>query len=98
MKYEWNENKREVNLAKHGIDFHCLDDFKWDTAVKTVDDRRDYDEQRWVAFGFIGSRLYVLVYTLRFEIIRVISLRKANDREEKQYEKETRPYFPKRLG
>lgn len=89
MKYEWDESKREINLIKHGVDFECLVDFEWDTAVITVDDRRDYNEQRWVAAGKIDGRLHIVVYTLRSDIIRVISLRKANKREIQFYEKET---------
>ncbi|MEK7820022.1 MAG: BrnT family toxin, partial [Pseudomonadota bacterium] len=46
---------------------------------------RRYDEPRNVSFGFIGPRLYALVWTPRGTIVRVISLRKANRREIKRY-------------
>ena len=40
---------------------------------------------RFVATGLLGTRLYVLVYTLRETVVRIISLRKANPREVKRY-------------
>ena len=88
MHYEWDENKRIANLARHKVDFTNALDFQWDTAIETIDDRFDYDEERWVALGYIGNRLHVMVYTFRVETIRIISLRKANNRERIYYEKQ----------
>lgn len=59
--------------------------FAWDTAAGILDDR--YEEPRWIAIGLIGTRLHVAVYTVRSGVIRVISLRKANRREERGYAK-----------
>lgn len=87
MKYEWNDSKCSANLLKHGVDFKAVSDFQWDTAIETEDTRGDHKERRWIALGMIKDRLHVLIYTLRFENIRVISLRKANDREIQYYEK-----------
>ena len=89
MNYEWDENKRAANLAKHKVDFIAAEDFDWTSAVEVIDDRFHYSEERWVAIGFIGNRLYVLAYTMRGENIRLISLRKANKREREYYEKKT---------
>ncbi len=89
MKYEWDESKRAANLAKHEVDFIDAEYFDWSSAIETIDDRFDYDEERWVALGFIGKRLHVLAYTVRGENIRVISLRKANKRETENYEEKT---------
>ena len=77
--YEWDEDKRRGNLAKHGVDFHRMDAFEWDTAV--IDPDKDHDEHRWTAAGFIGPELHVVVFTERGDNIRVISLRKATRRE-----------------
>ena len=52
-----------------------------------VDDRRNYGEVRWRAFGPNNDRLHVLGYTIRNSNLRVISLRKANDREFDFYER-----------
>ncbi len=89
MQYEWDEAKRAANFARHGVDFAAAEDFEWDTALATRDTRLDYGEERWVALGYIGKRLHVLVYTLRAETIRIISLRKANKREKNYYETQT---------
>ena len=87
MQYEWDENKRIANLARHKVDFFEAIEFEWDTALETIDDRFDYGEERWVALGFIGNKLYVMVYTFRDPNIRLISLRKATKLEKTYYEK-----------
>ena len=89
MKYEWDENKRVANLAKHGVDFIDADNFDWSSAIETIDDRFNYIEDRWIALGFIDNRLHVLIYAIRGENIRLISLRKANKREKDYYEEKT---------
>ena len=89
MQYDWDENKRIANMARHKIDFISAVDFQWDTALETVDDRFDYGEERWVALGFIGTKLHVMVYNFRSQNIRIISLRKANKRERIYYENKT---------
>jgi uncharacterized DUF497 family protein len=89
MHYEWDEKKRLANFIRHKVDFADAIHFEWDTALETIDDRRDYGEQRWVGLGFIGEKLHVLVYTFRAQKIRIISLRKANKRERLYYEKQS---------
>ena len=86
MQYKWDENKRLANLSRHKIDFNDAVDFQWDTAIETIDDRFDYGEERWIALGFIGKKLHVMVYTIRFQTIRIISLRKTIKRERIYYE------------
>ena len=49
------------------------------------DQRREYGEARFQAYGRIDGRLHVLAYTLRAGAIRAISFRKANQREEERY-------------
>ena len=83
MPYEWDETKRRTNLEKHGVDFALIESFEWETAAPEVDAR--HDETRLLATGFVGSRLYVVVYTWRGGNTRIISLRKANDREARRY-------------
>ena len=50
-----------------------------------VDDRREYPERRYVAFGPLLGRMHSLVFTPTAKGIRVISLRRANAREVKRY-------------
>jgi len=95
MQYEWDENKRQANKIKHGVDFDEVRDFQWDGAEVSQDMRLAYIEQRFVAAGFIGHRLHILIFTPRHGKIRIISLRKANNREEQQYEEETSQHIPR---
>ena len=70
---------------KHGVDFRNAVNFDWETAIFLEDTRKAYGEKRFLGLGFIESRLHALVFTRRGDVIRVISLRKANKREEKFY-------------
>lgn len=91
MRYVWDEAKRNANLVKHGVDFGILRNFDWSTAVVTIDDREDYGELREIAFGYIDVRLHALAFTMRGEdVVRAIMLRKATQRETKEYEKAQR--------
>jgi uncharacterized DUF497 family protein len=85
--------KSEANVHRRGLPFSLVkEEFDWASAQVIEDRRRDYGEQRYRAFGFIGSRLHAVVYTPRGKAIHVISLRKANRREVKRYAaQETRP-------
>ena len=87
VKYQWDENKNRANKAKHGLSFEDAERFDWDGAIETQDDSRDYGEERWVAVSFIDARLCILVYTKRGEKVRIISLRKAGKRENRNFEK-----------
>ncbi len=88
MEFEWDEAKRRTNLAKHAVDFVSVANFDWDTAIEVEDVRRHYGERRWRTLGMIGDRLHVLIYTRRGGRLRVISLRRANDKEVNEYESE----------
>ncbi len=89
MKIEFDPAKNERNIRERGLSFDMATDVDWDSALIIEDDRRDYGERRFRAFGFIGDRLHAVVFTPREGGIRVISLRKANQREVKSYEQET---------
>ena len=86
MKYKWGEPKRASNIKKHGVDFAAAEGFDWETALVAYDGWYD-DEDRWIAIGFIGIMVYVMVYTERGNNVRIISLRKATPNEEKYYVK-----------
>jgi uncharacterized DUF497 family protein len=83
--------KNEKNIAERGISFEWAAEFEWSSALIVEDTRKDYSESRFQALGFIGKRLHVLVFTPRADQVHVISLRKANRREVKQYEAQTQP-------
>ena len=83
--WDWDEAKRLANRAGHDVDFAQIDGFDWGTCTHASDDRMDYGEPRVVSAGFIDGRLHLVVWTARGDARRIISLRKANDREEKAY-------------
>lgn len=85
MNYEFDPTKNESNLDKHGVSLADAEAFEWETAVVREDTRKPYPEQRFEAKGYIGNRLHVMVFCLRADTVRVISLRKANSREVKDY-------------
>jgi len=85
VRIEFDPAKNEANIAKHGVDMASAEDFEFDTALVSIDLRHRYGEARYVALGYVKERLHVLVFTKRGAVVRVISLRKANRREEKTY-------------
>ncbi len=84
--FEWDEKKNKSNFAKHGVEFESVWDFDWERAIRTPSGYFEYGEIRFVAIGKIDGRLHVCVYTPRDSNYRIISLHKANKREEKIYE------------
>ena len=83
--YEWDPDKAEANLAKHGVAFEAAEGFEWDSALAIYDEDHSADEDRYRAYGFIGVRLYVMAYTHRGAAIRIIGLRNATKMEVKYY-------------
>ena len=75
--FTWDERKRTLNLAKHGIDFRDAA-VVFDGPLVTVEDaREDYGESRYVALGLLAGIVVSLTYTERGDRIRIISMRKA---------------------
>ena len=85
--FTWDEAKRASNREKHGVDFSESKHFEMESAVVLRDDRKDYGEVRYRAFGPLKGRLHALVFTWRSGRIRIISLRRANVREINRYAK-----------
>lgn len=81
MKFEWDEKKNQTNAEKHGIDFIDAEDIFQTVRLTTVDNRKDYGEPRKISIGKIGPHVCIVVYTERKGVIRIISARKANQRE-----------------
>lgn len=84
MEFEWDEAKNAANKAKHGIGFEEFDG--WDEeAIVVPDDRFGYGEARFVAFGRIAGRAYGMDFAKRGSVTRMISLRRARDKEIERY-------------
>jgi len=87
MEFVYDAAKSDSNTIKHGMALAEAALFEWDDAVLWNDERNDYGEVRRCAIGYIGNRLHYLVYVLRDNVCRIISLRKPNSREVKRYAK-----------
>ena len=87
MNYEHDPIKAAKNLETHGLDFSDAIHFDWSSAVIIKDERKDYSEERFIAYGLFFGRLTVMVYSPRSSATRLISWRKANSREVAMYEK-----------
>ncbi len=86
MRYEWDRDKAVLNKQKHGIDFSDAVSVLEDPLALTICDVAA-GEQRYVSLGMDGlNRLLVVVYTVRGDRIRLISARKADKLEQRQYE------------
>jgi len=84
---EFDPAKNASNRIKHGIDMARAELFDMDTAVIEVDRRREYGETRYVAIGYLEQRLHVMVFAMvTGPRLRIISLRKANRREQREHE------------
>lgn len=86
MELEWNLQKASDNFRKHGVDFADAAIVLEDENALTIEDK-DHDEQRFKTLG-MGSNLNILyvVHTEREDNrIRIISARKADQSEVKQY-------------
>lgn len=81
--YDWDEDKRALNLRRHGLDFE--DVAKLDLHATPSYEVSRGGEKRWIAFFDIGGLMHAVVYTVREERIRIISFRRARRKEEARY-------------
>ncbi|MGO9263464.1 MAG: BrnT family toxin [Candidatus Binataceae bacterium] len=87
MEFEWDAAKNSSNFAKHGLDFADARLVFAGPCVTFVDHRFDYGEERLVTLGLLAGRLVAIVHAPQGEATRIISMRKANPREQNDYQK-----------
>jgi uncharacterized DUF497 family protein len=86
QEFEWDADKAEANLRKHGIAFEAARRvFNDDFAVEWQDADLPYGEIRFAITGMVDGRLLRVVYTERNDRIRIISARKATRHEQTEY-------------
>lgn len=85
--FKWDESKRNINIRKHGVDFSDVVNIFYDDETIIIEDPKHYNEQRYIALGIdTKCRTVLVVHVYReVDVIRVISARKANKRERKQF-------------
>lgn len=90
MKFEWDENKNQLNIRKHGIDFaDAAYVFSDPFALNLPDDQHSETEERWILLGKnLNERVLLVIHTYRYnDVIRIISARKATATETATYVK-----------
>ena len=85
MNVKFDPAKDALNLVNHHMSLALAEELDWDTLQVKPDSRRDYGEERMIGYALMNTRLYCVVFVDRDESRRIISLRKANSREVKQY-------------
>ncbi len=90
MNVEFDPAKDAVNVAKHGLSFADFAGFDADPMVRT-DDRFDYGEVRYRAYGRIDGIGHCLVFTVGRGGVRAISFRRAHEKEMRRYEQASTP-------
>ena len=90
MRFEWDNNKAESNILKHGITFEEAVTVFADPYLLFTEDSKnsDIEEREWAIGESENGSILVVVFTMRDEKIRIISARKATKRERKRYEEE----------
>ena len=85
MDIEFDDAKDAANIAKHGVSL-VLGAVVLENRIGVVaDDRRQYGETRMNAFGLVAARLFACTYTMRGEVARIISVRRASRQEQRTW-------------
>lgn len=85
LQFEWDEEKANINLKKHGIPFETAAKIFLDkNRIEIYDDKHSIDEDRYITIGLVNDILFV-VYTERYPKIRLVSARLATERERRLY-------------
>jgi uncharacterized DUF497 family protein len=79
--------KNDRNIRERGLSFERVVEFEFATANICEDVRKIYPERRFVAVGWLDARVHVLCFSLILDGVRVISFRKTNRREQRDYER-----------
>ena len=85
VQLTWDEEKRQKTLQERGLDFADARRVFNEASLTFPDLRKSYGENRYITVGFLDHRMVVLVHTPRDGGMRIISMRKANEREIEHY-------------
>ena len=89
MNLSWDEAKRRATLQERGLDFADAAALFEGFSFTIEDTRKDYGERRYSSSGYVGGRLCFVIWTPRGDARHIISLRKANEREQKRFKIQT---------
>jgi uncharacterized protein len=85
MDFEWDSVKEEANRRKHGVDFQTAAKVFLDPYLMEFDDVDAAGELHFNAIGLVDSRMLFVTYTMRGDIVRIISARGAEPHEKRRY-------------
>jgi len=85
MRFTWSERKRSINLREHGLDFVDAPRVFEGLTFTYEDDRFDYGEQRFITLGLLAGVPVSIAHTETDDEIRIISFRKATEREARRF-------------
>ena len=85
MEIEFDPAKRNATLQIRGLDMAHAPDVFAGATLTVEDNRKDYGEPRYITIGFLANRMVILAWTQRGKVRRIISMRKANEREQAVY-------------
>ncbi len=85
MQIEFDNDKRDRAMIERGLDFARADEVFAGRHFTAPDERSSYGESRFITVGTLEGRMVVMVWTPRGEVRRIISMRKANEREQTRY-------------
>lgn len=81
MKFEWDEEKNQINIEKHGFDFADAHKVFDGPFLRAPDERMNYGEERFIAIGFLELRVVALAYAIRSgNTVRIISMRTGGNK------------------
>lgn len=86
MRITFDPGKRDRTLAERGMDFLQASDVFDEFHLTFPDERFDYGEPRFLSVGRLENRMVIVIWTPRDGVRHVISMRKANDREQRAYQ------------
>lgn len=91
MEFEFDPLKDEANRYKHGLRL-AFGQRVFDDALRAVlpSFRKIDGEDRWKAVGIVDGKLYTVVYVWREEVVRLISVRRSNASEQRDYNSDPR--------
>ncbi len=87
MKFEYDDNKSQINKEKHGIDFVDSQNLWQDENALIVPANIIDDEVRYALISILKDKCYTAIFIIRDEIYRIISVRRCRKNEERNYEK-----------
>jgi uncharacterized protein len=87
MRLEWDEEKRQWTLNRRGLDFADAVRVFDDLYIVQEDDRKPYPERRFLTYGLLLDRLVMFAWTPIEGGMRIISMRKCNDREQRKFDR-----------